>query len=384
MTKGSDFLLTTALQHTAPMFQVINYNAALPLQFVAAWRTLSELSRVPNPFWDPDFCIPAMALVAPDTIKIATLTNPDGSLAALAPFTVQRLMKFGPKVATLWTHDYIPLGTPLVATDNEQAFEALLNGIVTETGAPLLANDLKQMQKLGTISKDIISTHIINTHQRAALKSTQPGEIYRRTTLSKQRRQGLDRRFRRLRERTTHLGTLEIDLCRDPELVPSRFEAFMRLEKIGWKGGNRTALLSNESHATFARNAALNLAARRSAMVATLKAGETVLAALTLFQINGETFSWKTTFDENFSACSPGTQLLARFADPIMGNGESFQLDSCAAPNNEIANTIWGEREIVQNVIFSTPAQSALATTLKHTEQLKQGTKQTAKSLLNL
>ena len=117
-------------------------------------------------------------------------------------------------------------------------------------------------------------------------------------------------------------------------------------------------------------------------MVATLKAGETVLAALTLFQINGEAFSWKTTFDENYKECSPGTQLLARFADPIMGNGEKFSLDSCAAPNNEIANAIWGEREIVQNIIFSTPAQSALASVIKYSEQLKQRAKQIAKAIL--
>ena len=371
-----------ATQQSAPMFQIIDNHAAITPQFITAWRTLSEQARIPNPFWDPDFCIAAIKLVAPDTIKIATLTNPDGSLAALAPFSIQRAMKFGPKVAMLWTHDYIPRGTPLVAPNDEAAFEALLHGIVTKTGVPLVANALKQMPELGEISKRRLSTHIISTHQCAAVRSTQPSEVYRRATLSKQRRQGLDRRFRRLRERTAHLGTLEIDLCRDPKIVPSRFEAFMRLEKIGWKGNDKTALLNNERHAAFACEAILKLAGRQSAMVATLKAGETVLAALTLFQINGEAFSWKTTFDENYKECSPGTQLLTRFADPIMGNGEKFSLDSCAAPNNEIANAIWGEREIVQNIIFSTPAQSALASVIKYSEQLKQRAKQIAKAIL--
>ena len=365
------------------MFQIIDNDTTFTPQFVANWRTLSERARIPNPFWDPDFCIPAMSLAPPNTIKIATITKTDGSLAALVPFTLKRMMKVGPKIAALWTHDYIPLGTPLVTTDDETAFQSLLHGIMNETGSPLLAYDLKQFTELGTLSSDMIATHVINEGNRAALKSTEAGEIYRRQTLSKQRRQGLDRRFRRLKERTAHLGKLEIDLCRDPEIIPSRFEAFMRLEKIGWKGGNKTALLNNEKHAAFARAVALNLANRRSAMVATLKAGETVLAALTLFKINGEAFSWKTTFDENYKECSPGTQLLARFADPIMGDGDSFLLDSCAAPNNEIANAIWGERVLVQNVIFSKPAQSALASAIKRTEQLKQQTKQTAKSIIN-
>ncbi|MEP2943099.1 MAG: GNAT family N-acetyltransferase [Hyphomicrobiales bacterium] len=373
----------TAIQQAAPMFQIIDDKAALSPQFVAAWRALSERAYVPNPFWDPHFCIPAMTLATPGTIKIATLTNPDGSLAALAPFTLKRVMKVGPKVAVLWTHDYIPLGTPLIAAADETAFQSLLLGIMNETGSPLLAYALKQLPKLGTLSKDIIATHVINTHHRAALQSSEPGETYRRATLSKQRRQGLDRRFRRLGERTAHLGKLEIDLCRDPEIIPSRFEAFMRLEQVGWKGGNNTALLSNKLHADFARDAALKLAQRQSAMVATLKAGETVLAALTLFQINGETFSWKTAFDNNYKECSPGTQLLARFADPVMGCGEPFRLDSCAAANNEIANAIWGERVCVQNIIFSTPSQSTQANAIKHAEQLKQQTKQKLKSILN-
>lgn len=364
------------------MFEIIDTKAAFTPQFIARWRVLSERAQVPNPFWDPDFCIPAITLAAPGTIKIATLTNPDGSLAALAPFTLQRVMKVGPKVAVLWTHDYIPLGTPLVASADDTAFQSLLLGLMNETGSPLLAYTLKQLPELGTLSNDTIVTHVINTHNRAALQSSEPGETYRRATLSKQRRQGLDRRYRRLVERTTHLGKLEIDLCRDPEIIPSRFEAFMRLEQVGWKGENNTALLSNKLHADFARDTALKFAQRRSAMVATLKAGETVLAALTLFQINGEAFSWKTTFDENYKVCSPGTQLLARFADPIMGKGEKFSLDSCAAENNEIANAIWGERVRVQNIIFSTPAQSAQANAIKRAEQLKQQTKQKLKSIL--
>lgn len=372
----------TATKNNASIVHIIDNSAALTPQFVSEWRALSESARVPNAFWDPDFCIPAMTL-EPNKVKIAALRNKAGAMKALAPFTMERVMKVGPKVACLWTHDYIPLGTPLVSADDDQAFSTLIDGIMRETGTPVIAEELKALSKLGSLANKPIESHVISQHQRAALHSDLSGEDYRKQTLSKQRRQGLDRRYRRLIERTKHLGPLEIDLCRDADLVPSRFEAFMRLEKIGWKGGNKTSLLNNETHATFARSIALKFAQRQSAMVATLKAGETVLAALALFKINGEVFSWKTTYDENYKNCSPGTQLLARFADPIMGKGEMVKLDSCAAPHNDIANTLWGERESVHNVVFSNKNHSAIASAIKHAQQLQQHAKATTKSILN-
>lgn len=352
-------------------------------QFVARWQKLSENARVLNPFWDPGFCLPALHSLSDGEVFIAAVVEEDGTLAALAPFCHRKIMGFGPKVASLWTHDFVPLGTPLVSSKAaDTAFLTLLEGIIEHTKAPILASSLKRTGDLGELPSSKITTTIISEHQRAAIVTDHPGERYRCNTLSRQRRQGLDRRFRRLAERTSHLGPLEIKFCHDPELVPSRFEEFMRLERLSWKGTNKTALLSNESHAAFAREAALSLSQRNACTVATLQAGETVLSALTLFHINGEFFSWKTSFDETYRECSVGVQILARFTDEIRQGDDTLVLDSCTSPDNETANAIWSERNTIQTVLFHNSRQAAKCLAIKSALQMKEKARQTAKSAL--
>lgn len=333
-------------------FEIIDIRAAEGSGFQARWQQLSERACVPNPFWDPAICLPAIQYLGHDRICLATVSRSDGALVGFAPFEIKRYHGFGPKVVRLWTHPYLPLGSPLIDPDSGRALGELLSGLMAATGLPVLATFIKRFESLSA-DMPAITAERLAQNERAALKSTFTGAQYRHAQLSKKRRQGLDRRFRRLAEVTAALGPLEIKLCRNKALIPSRFEAFLDLENRSWKGAKQTAILSRANDAAFARQIAVNLAERNACMIATLTAGDTVLAALALFESGGEVFSWKTAYDEAYREYSPGTQLLARFADPLMGKATGFILDSCAAPGNELANTLWGERETVETILFS-------------------------------
>lgn len=363
-----------------PICRILSLEAASTPEFVAEWRRLSETAQVANPFFEPGFCLPAASALLPGRVRIAALVNGEGSLLALAPFTVGRFMHIGPKIAKFWTHGYIPLGTPLVTRDEEHAFEALVAGIADAERAPLFAADMKRLSELGPFS-DLLEKDTVSSHERAALRCALPGVAYRAHTLSKRRRQSLERRFRRLAETVAGAGALEIELCRDPALLPERFEAFMALEKTGWKGSAGSALLSDPAHADFARAAAAEFSRRGKFTVASLKAGKAVLAALALFEANGEVFTWKIAFDEAYSAYSPGVQLLARFADPLMAEGRLFVLDSCAAPGNEIANAIWSERERIEDIVFYRPGHRAAAKAVRRGLLLEAGAKRALRRL---
>lgn len=360
---------------------MLTFQNAKAEAFVDAWRALSEQALVPNPFFDPDFCLPAIKRLDEERVKLAVIMDGDGSIIALAPFVLARFARFGPKVAEIWAHDYLPLSTPLVRHDCAGALEELLIGISTHSNAPVLVPLMKGLEAFAPLSSSF-QMDVLSTHERAAMESTLSGEEYRRQTLSKQRRQGLNRRYRRLAERTAHLGDLHIELCNDAEQVPSRFETFMRVEKLGWKGGNKTALLNVEDHAALGREAAFGFSQRGACYIATLRAGDTVLAALTLFKAKDTLFSWKTSFDETYAECSPGSQILSRFADPLMGLGEAVMLDSCAAPDNTLANAIWGERVEVQNVLFMPPAYKTAGTAIRNFLMLHNQARRTAKRLI--
>ncbi|MEP1441942.1 MAG: GNAT family N-acetyltransferase [Hyphomicrobiales bacterium] len=349
--------------------------------FINTWRELSEHAIVPNPFFDPDFCLPAIDALAKGRISVATVYDGDGVLIALAPIWVSRFAHVGPKTAHIWTHDYIPLGTPLVRQGCAYGLNELLSGISAEYDAPVLSKLFKGMEHFDQ-DASLFTLEELTSYKRAAMMTNLSGEEYRKVTLSKQRRQGLNRRYRRLAERTAHLGPLCIELCSDPDNVPNHFETFMRVEKLGWKGGNKSALLNSKIHADFARDVAVRLSSRNAFAVATLKAGDTILAALTLLKARGEYFSWKTSYDESFAECSPGNQMLARFADELMGQGDDVVLDSCAAPDNTLANVIWSERVEIKDLLFALPSQKAAALTVRNMITLHRQAKQTAKNLI--
>lgn len=333
-------------------FAIMSSSAAQASDFQARWRALSERALVPNPFWDPAIFLPAIDCLGHQAISLATVSRADGTLVGLAPFEIKRHLGFGTRLVRLWTHPYLPLGSPLVDPNSALALGELLSGLMKATGLPVLAHFVKRFESLSTDMPGI-TVECLAQHERAALRSALKGPQYRLVQLSKKRRQGLDRRFRRLAEVTAGFGPLDIELCRDKTLVKARFESFLSLESRSWKGAKKTALLSRACDADFARRIAENLAARDACMIATLKAGDKALAALALFNLGGETFSWKTAYDETYREYSPGTQLLARFADTLMETGRGLILDSCATPGNELANTLWGERETVATLLFS-------------------------------
>ncbi|MEP3629440.1 MAG: GNAT family N-acetyltransferase [Hyphomicrobiales bacterium] len=349
--------------------------------FVNAWRELSEQAIVPNPFFDPDFCLPAIDALAKGAVHLAVVYGDGGVLIAAAPIYVSRFAHVGPKTVHIWTHDYIPLGTPLVHQGYAFALNELLSGISATYDAPVLCNLFKGFDHFDLNSGDL-NVEALASFERAAMMTSLSGEEYRKVTLSKQRRQGLNRRYRRLAERTAHLGPLCIELCSDPDTVPNHFETFMRVEKLGWKGSKQSALLNAKPHADFARAVAVRLSSRGAFVVATLKAGDTILAALTLLKAQGEYFSWKTSYDESFAECSPGNQMLARFTDELMEQGNETILDSCAAPDNALANAIWSERVAVKDLLFIHPSQKAAGLAVRNMMNLHREAKQTVKSLI--
>ena len=349
--------------------------------FINAWRELSEQAIVANPFYDPDFCLPAIDALAKGFVRLAAVYDAAGALIAAAPISVARIAHVGPNVAHIWTHDYIPLGTPLVRQGCPNALNDLLSGISAKYNAPVLSNLFKGADRFDINAGDL-NVEELTSFERAAMVTSLSGEEYRKVTLSKQRRQGLDRRYRRLAEKTADLGPLCLEVCSDPDAVPNHFETFLRVEKLGWKGGKRSALLNVKSHAEFAREAAVRLSRKDAFVVGTLKAGDTILAALTLLKSQGEYFSWKTSYDESYADCSPGSQMLARFSDELMRQGEEIILDSCSAPDNTLANAIWSERVEVKDLLFSHPSQKTAGLAVCKMINLHREAKQTVKRLI--
>jgi hypothetical protein len=179
-----------------------------------------------------------------------------------------------------------------------------------------------------------------NRVERAFLHSDLDGEVYLKQTL----RSHHLREFRRLKRRLGEIGKLEYSIARQPEEVRIGVEAFLSLEASGWKGRQGTAMVVDRFRAAFAREAAYGLAQQDMCRVHMLTLDGKIIACLVVFIENGCAYTWKTAFDETYSAYSPGTLLMIEVTGTHLDDPNIIQTDSCAIPDHPVMNRLWAER----------------------------------------
>ncbi len=109
------------------------------------WRRLADRALEPNPFFDPDFVLPAAEALGA-SVQLLVVRGA-GGWQACTPVTEQRGWRAIPlRGLVTWRHQYCFLGTPLVAGDDpDRALGALVEGGLPEApsflGLDLLATD---------------------------------------------------------------------------------------------------------------------------------------------------------------------------------------------------------------------------------------------------
>jgi CelD/BcsL family acetyltransferase involved in cellulose biosynthesis len=333
---------------------------------LAAWRELAGRAVEPNPFFDPDFVLPAARALAEQS-EVAVIRLLDGA-DWVACLPIRRYARHHhlplPSVAT-WLHIYCLLGTPLVAPGHERDG---LAGILAEmqgvggaafaslewiaAGGPL-AEALDDARPRRSIGFDRFS--------RAALARRESDDYLDGWVKSKDRRE-----FRR---RSRLLGE---ELGGDPELVDrtgqaAAVETFLELEASGWKGQEGTALASDPAHAEFLREVASALAARDSLSLVFLEVAGRAVAGRCSFVAGGTDFCFKVAYDERFARFGPGRDLELRQIDRFHGDERLELMDSCTDPGNEMYNRLWRDRrELTTTVLPASGARGKLSVPALH------------------
>jgi CelD/BcsL family acetyltransferase involved in cellulose biosynthesis len=181
--------------------------------------------------------------------------------------------------------------------------------------------------------------------------------------LSAHHRRELRRQGRRLAE---ELGA---DLkCDDRAGDPAAVEAFLDLERAGWKGRAGTAFASDPSHAEFFRRICERFDAAGRLQLLDLSAGGRSTAMKCNLHAGEGSFAFKIAFDEELARWSPGIQLELRNIE-LFEAGPLRWMDSCAMPENRMINRLWPERRGLATMLVSggglraVPARASLALT---------------------
>lgn len=325
------------------------------------WAALANTSAGDNLFAHPDFAVPAMRRLGAD-VEIATLAHPGARLAALTPFTKTRLGRVAPAVR-LWSHDYAPLGLPLIDREAvEPVASALVHGLApAEGGRTFIAADIPldgpvAMAFAAAARRNNRPVDILDAHVRATLVRSEPGALDPRSVLPAKRRKELARQMRRLAE----VGEVEIVAITDPAAVKARFEQFMMLEAAGWKGKGGSALSSSPATREFAREAVANRSNGGGVRINSIDVDGHPIAMLVSF-IAGETaFTWKIAYDKSYARFSPGAQLMLEAAKGIFTDPRVARINSCASADHPMVDHLWSGRFAIGTMVIGPPGGGLL------------------------
>jgi CelD/BcsL family acetyltransferase involved in cellulose biosynthesis len=318
------------------------------------WRELAGRALDPNPFFDPDFVLPATrGLGVERHVGILVVEDAGGWRACLPIRRQSRWQHLPLPCVAAWVHEYCLLGSPLVLGEGApEALGAAVEAMRTMPGCafvalPWVAGD----GPLAAALADAVPEPIAYDSWHRATVRRRPGEDHLAGRVKGKHRRDFHRLARGLQE---DLGA-PLELV-DRSTEPGAVDAFLRLEAAGWKGRAGTAVASVPAHAEFVREATARFAARGDLRLLFLEADDHVAAARLSLRAGDSDFCFKVAYDEGLARFSPGRELELRLLERLGDEVELASMDSCTAPDNELYNRLWPDRRRLATLAYRSPA----------------------------
>jgi CelD/BcsL family acetyltransferase involved in cellulose biosynthesis len=319
----------------------------------AGWDALAGKAAEPNPFAER-WCLEAgLAAFDPVCVELATLAC-DGELIGLLP--IARALHYErypfPHLAS-WLHANAFCGAPLVAAGHEHAFWRELLAWADAHAKLALFLHLEALPAGGPLYaalRDVCAVEgrpaaVVHRTERALLASDLSPQAYFEASMSGKKRKELRRQHARLAEQ----GELAFERRVDDRELGEWTDAFVRLERAGWKGAQGSALACDPGKAAFFREALRGAAANGRLERLTLALDGAPIAMLANFVTPPGAYSFKTAYDERFARFSPGV-LLQRENLDLLARADIAWTDSCAAADHPMIERIWREKRPIVRV----------------------------------
>ena len=321
----------------------------------SAWRRLVDRSIDANPFFEPDFVLPAARHLGSRSSGLRVIEE-GGEWLACLPVS-DRVTKLQVPVLAGWRTPYSYLGTPLVAEGAEALLpDLLMDGLRRSlTGVAMLDQVPRESAAWRSFEDAILRGDVVavarREFDRAAFARHEPGSPL---PLPSKRRADLRRTRRRLEDR---LGA-EVEFV---QLEPDdqAIGQFLELEGSGWKGDAGTAVAAESGHAEFFADLCRRFAASGRLELTAMRCAGHTLAMATMLNARDCRYAFKLAFNEEFRKQAPGAQLIVEVAEnPPASMGGSY-LDSCADASNETLNRLWPDRRSLVSVVLARPGVRA-------------------------
>ena len=314
---------------------------------LAAWRELSDAAVIPNPYWHPEFVLPASAALGERGVALLIVLEGGEWTACLPVRHHSGWHRIPLPCISSWRHRYCLLGTPLLASQTSLRSGELSAAMFAGGGSATFAA-LDWIDSEGAAGDAIAAPargeHVFERFSRPLLRR-RPEPNYLEGRIHGKHRRDLHRLATRLE---AELG----DALKIVDRSDSRgVEAFLKLEASGWKGRTGTALASESSHADFFREMTSAFAARGALELLFLEAGRTAVAARCNLLAGDASFGFKVAYDERFKRYSPGRELELRELERFHEESGLAYVDSCTAPDSELYGRLWPDRRELITIV---------------------------------
>ena len=334
--------------------------------YAARWDELAVHASEPNMFYERWALIPALEHLAGKERVQVLLVTAGTQLLGLMPIVRRSFFRGLPgRYVANWRHIYCFAGTPLMRKGEEKDFlDALFAWARDEKLSFVKLCNISWTDRLGRLIEDYThgtgqTTYTLRSYQRAQLDSALSGEAYLEKTLSSHAAKRIRRSLRQLEKE----GAVRCRAIEPGEDIAPWIDAFVAMEKGGWKGRAGTALACNPKHESFFMRMTQNAHAQGKAMFYMLEAGGKAVAITANYRSEHCGWGFKVAFDETYRKCSPGLLLEVEGIKMVLDDPAIALMDSCCnnAPKNTRINQLWTGRLAVRDGMISVgPGTSAV------------------------
>jgi CelD/BcsL family acetyltransferase involved in cellulose biosynthesis len=320
--------------------------AGLPLAERSRWAQLSEQAMPGNIFAQDWFMEPALRHCGTEwSLRLAVVRQAGGAWLGALPLTLEHSIGRCPAPSFhSWSSANQFLGTPMVRPGAEKAFwRALLARLDARPGVALGLN----CANLPVTDPITLSLASLCAEQGRRLHVT---ESYRRparmpwsTPADPKAAHKLDKRLDGLESRLAQaLGPVDLVLHDLREDCEPWLAAFLALERAGWKGRAESALACDTATSAMFREVIRNGHRSGAVRLASLTAGERIVAMTSWFIADSHGYGFKMTFDEAWHSHAPGRLLMRKIARRL-DSAAPLLFDTCIMPGAP-SDPLWPDR----------------------------------------
>jgi Acetyltransferase (GNAT) domain len=319
-------------------FKVSSVSGVAAQSLAADWNHLSANSIQPAGSNAPELILPLLRHVGGANLQIVS-HGPD--LLMAFPVLSKRLF------LKAWETALSSSGLPHL---NAELSASVLLAFINAQTKPVLFNAIpSQGPFIETLKKQSANFQIIQTWQRAALKTDGSFDDWLQTNFDQKRR----KEFKRLRNRLSEQGDMTTDILQQDQDVTSFLTDLLELEAKGWKGGRGTAIAANPKLKLAFEEACANLHCANKLRFWSLKLNGKAIASLFAIVEGDQAWLGKIAYDEAFAKYSPGVQIIIDCTETLFAETQIKRIDSTAIPNHPMIDRIWRDRIEMVNVFVA-------------------------------